>query len=197
MLFPTLCLVAGTGMAISLLLLLACSSFAVFKIIDVHQQYINEPVKKSQSQFQRNEAVYASFTLATTLWCTLLIIYHIWSITRRSIQAEGMKGAYRHIIEVLVESSVLYSISLVVFIAFFATDNGLAYYSDSIVTIARVCISYFLFKLTYLKHFTCRALLQHFFLNVLLLVMPAQMMLKRKASHHPFTLNHIQVTRLN
>ncbi|KAK0224646.1 hypothetical protein EDD85DRAFT_737437, partial [Armillaria nabsnona] len=83
-----------------------------------------------------NEVLFASFMLASTLWCTLLIVYRIWSITRRSIQVENKKRAYCHIIEVVIESSALYSISLIVYIASYAsTNNGVAYYFDLITAI--------------------------------------------------------------
>ncbi len=126
-------------------------SFIAFKIIDVYRRYTSELSDKTVSQLTRNMLFYTSFMLVTTLWCTLLIIYRIWSITRRSMQAEGNNRIYHHIIEALVESSVLYSISLILSIASYAIDNGMAYYSDPIATIARVCISHFSFKLTCTK----------------------------------------------
>ncbi|SJL10881.1 uncharacterized protein ARMOST_14276 [Armillaria ostoyae] len=62
-----------------------------------------------------------SFTLATTLLCTLLIIYRIVTV------AGGKHGAglrsYRGVVEVIVESAALYSVSTVVYMAFVARDE--------------------------------------------------------------------------
>ncbi|PBK76321.1 hypothetical protein ARMSODRAFT_876040, partial [Armillaria solidipes] len=122
-LFPTLCLAASTGMII-------CLSFSF--------------LHGNGAEAERNEVLFASFMLTVTLWCTLLIIYRIWSVTRRSIQVESKKRAYRYIIEVVVESSALYSISLIVYIASYAsTNNGMAYYFDIITAITKVSVCHF------------------------------------------------------
>ncbi|KAK0480777.1 hypothetical protein IW261DRAFT_1474557 [Armillaria novae-zelandiae] len=55
---------------------------------------------------------------ATTIWCTLFIIHRILTITRSRQRAEGQLGAFHCFIEALVESSALYSISLILFLAF-------------------------------------------------------------------------------
>lgn len=119
----------------------------MFKIIYIYQQYTIADSDHSITQSERDSALYASFMLAATLWCTLLIIYRIWSITRRSIQIEDKKGAYHHIIEALVESSALYSTSLILYIAFYATNSEMVYYSDVVTAISRVCIFDFIFQL--------------------------------------------------
>ncbi|KAK0445596.1 uncharacterized protein EV420DRAFT_919928 [Desarmillaria tabescens] len=62
-----------------------------------------------------------SFTLATTLLCTLLIIYRIVTV------AGGKHGAglrsYRGVVEVIVESAALYSASTIVYMAFVARNE--------------------------------------------------------------------------
>ncbi len=84
--------------------------------------------------------LYISFNLATTLSCTLLIIYRIVAIAGVRHGAVGRLGVYRHFIEVLVESSALYSISLVLELAFIIHDGHLrSYYFDVITGIAKVC----------------------------------------------------------
>ncbi|PBK93687.1 hypothetical protein ARMGADRAFT_1030267 [Armillaria gallica] len=57
----------------------------------------------------RNPVLYAAFSLATTLWCTLLIIYRILSVGWENSEAGGGVRPYWHLIEILVESSTLYS----------------------------------------------------------------------------------------
>ncbi|KAK0494396.1 hypothetical protein EDD18DRAFT_1176735 [Armillaria luteobubalina] len=62
-----------------------------------------------------------SLTLTTTLLCTLLIIYRIVTV------AGGKHGAglrsYRGVVEIIVESAALYSVSTVVYMAFVARDE--------------------------------------------------------------------------
>ncbi|SJL13682.1 uncharacterized protein ARMOST_17130 [Armillaria ostoyae] len=74
----------------------------------------------------------SSFALATTLWCTLLIIYRIVDTVARS-----RLGAYYHVIEILVESSALYAISLILFVAFYARNDATMYYFDVLSAITR------------------------------------------------------------
>ncbi len=85
--------------------------------------------------------LYAAFILITTLWCTLLIIFRILTVGRASRASNGAGSAlqaYRHIIEVLVESSAPYSVALVLYVVFFARNDWAAYYLDSLSAIIRV-----------------------------------------------------------
>ncbi|KAK0209169.1 hypothetical protein DFS33DRAFT_1451888 [Desarmillaria ectypa] len=85
-----------------------------------------------------NLILYASFTLATTLWCTFLIIYRILSVGWTNSGARGRFRAYRHIIEVLVESSALYSICLILYMACSASNGDWGIdYLDILAAIAR------------------------------------------------------------
>ncbi|KAK0219648.1 hypothetical protein EDD85DRAFT_334900 [Armillaria nabsnona] len=70
--------------------------------------------------------------LASTLWCTSLIIYHIVIVARA-----GGLGDYHHVLEVLVESSALYSISLILCIAFLARNDIPLIYFDTLAVVAR------------------------------------------------------------
>ncbi len=74
--------------------------------------------------------------------------------------------AYRHTLEVLVESSALYSISLILYIALDAQNSPVFSYFDSLAAFARVCII-FLFLSLHSHHFFCRELLQPSSLDVL------------------------------
>ncbi len=82
--------------------------------------------------------LYISFVLATTLWCTLLIIYRILTVTGVRPGADGRLRVYHRFIAVLVESSALYSMSLIVFLAFIIRDGYGLFYLDSIAGIAKV-----------------------------------------------------------
>ncbi|KAK0479668.1 hypothetical protein IW261DRAFT_1419749 [Armillaria novae-zelandiae] len=81
--------------------------------------------------------LYSSFTLASTLWCTLFIIYRIVTVARSAGAAGGGLSAYRHVIEVLVESSALYSISSILFVGFYARNDATMYYFDVLSAITR------------------------------------------------------------
>ncbi len=62
--------------------------------------------------------LYLSFILATTIWCTNLIIYCILTVGQANNGTGSRTGVYRHVIEVLVESSALYSFVLILDMAF-------------------------------------------------------------------------------
>ncbi|KAK0433381.1 uncharacterized protein EV420DRAFT_548470 [Desarmillaria tabescens] len=125
-LLPILCLISATGKVSDLVYFFHISNFCVVsKIFDVHHVYFNA----TDSVFLM---VYLSSTLATTLWCTMFIIFRILTVTgvRRGCGAGGRLRAYYCFLEVLVESSALYSIALVLFLAFFIHNDFGQYYLD-------------------------------------------------------------------
>ncbi len=81
--------------------------------------------------------VYISFNLATTLSCTLLIIYRIVAVAGVRRGAEGRLRSYHHFIEVLIESSALYSISLILDLVFTVRGDFGLYYLDNIASIMK------------------------------------------------------------
>ncbi len=84
-------------------------------------------------------SVYAGLTLATTLLCTLLMIYRILAVARVTDGGGNGSRAYRHVIEVFVESSALYAVSLIVYVACIARGNVGLTYLDPIAGFTRVC----------------------------------------------------------
>ncbi|KAK0502756.1 hypothetical protein EDD18DRAFT_1134972 [Armillaria luteobubalina] len=80
--------------------------------------------------------IYISLILATTLLCTLLIVYRILSIEWAKPKPAGTRkyslGAYRNVIEIIVESAALYSIMLIVYIIFTFQDEVGSEYLDPI-----------------------------------------------------------------
>ncbi|KAK0466017.1 uncharacterized protein EV420DRAFT_806843 [Desarmillaria tabescens] len=108
-LFPTLCLVSGI----------------VFKSIDMYMVFTD-----GNTLHLLYRVLYASFSLVTTAWCTLGIVYRILSVS-------GNLGAYRRTIEILVESSTFYSVALILYVALFAHNDWGACYLDSVATVAR------------------------------------------------------------
>ncbi|KAK0224677.1 hypothetical protein EDD85DRAFT_1027786 [Armillaria nabsnona] len=122
-------MVWGRRWSITILPALCLVSATVFKIIYIHRQLTHGTIDDLLTP-----VLYASFSLATTLWCTLLIIYRVWTVGRTN---ERGLGAYRHVVEVLIESSALYSASLILFVAFFAHNDWAANYLDPVTGIAR------------------------------------------------------------
>ncbi len=80
--------------------------------------------------------IYAFLTLATTLTCALLIIYRIVR------HAPGM-SASRKIVEMLIESSAMYSISLIIYLALVSKNSEVSYYADNITSYVRVSLHRF------------------------------------------------------
>ncbi len=116
--------------------LFICPTFSVVsKIIEVYQD-----VFRGYSELV--SVLYISSILTTTLWCTLLIVYRILAVAGVRHGAEGRMRVYHRFVEVLVESSALYSIALVLDLAFANADGDFAvyssYYFDVIAGIAKV-----------------------------------------------------------
>ncbi|KAK0234228.1 hypothetical protein IW262DRAFT_140234 [Armillaria fumosa] len=107
-------------------------SAMVFKVIGMYKQYTT-PGESDAFDFM----LYSSFVLATTLWCTLLIIYRIIATVRTGGASEGGLRAYRRVIVILVESYALYSISLIFYMAFYICGNVALNYFDTLAAIFR------------------------------------------------------------
>ncbi|KAK0490465.1 hypothetical protein IW261DRAFT_14659 [Armillaria novae-zelandiae] len=75
--------------------------------------------------------LYLSFTLATTVLTTLLILYRIIRVANSPYRI-GHRS-YRRVIEILVESAALYSISVIVYMGLVASNDQSAYYADAIM----------------------------------------------------------------
>ncbi|KAK0446397.1 uncharacterized protein EV420DRAFT_1648074 [Desarmillaria tabescens] len=124
-------MVWGQHWLIVLLPILSLISATVSKIIDVYHQYFSENYSVLFL------TLYASFILVTTLWCTLLIIFRILAVTGVRRSAGSRLRVYYSFIEVLVESSALYSIALILYLAFFLCDDFEYLYFDAIAGIAK------------------------------------------------------------
>ncbi|SJL10513.1 uncharacterized protein ARMOST_13899 [Armillaria ostoyae] len=81
--------------------------------------------------------LYLAFTLATTLWCTLMIIFRILSVGRASTGSGTPTRVYRHVIEILVESSALYAIFLLLEMVLVACKDAADYYMGVMAAFAR------------------------------------------------------------
>ncbi|KAK0221208.1 hypothetical protein EDD85DRAFT_941590 [Armillaria nabsnona] len=70
--------------------------------------------------------LYSSLILATLLWCTILIVYRILRVGGTA----GTMGVYRRVIEMLVESALLYSAVIVILLVFEVRNQGAAAYVE-------------------------------------------------------------------
>ncbi|SJL18483.1 uncharacterized protein ARMOST_22072 [Armillaria ostoyae] len=137
-LIPILSLITATGKVTNFMMF--SSPFSVYptfcvvsKIFEVYRDYINE----FNTAAEILVPLYTAFILATTLWCTVLIIYRILTVTGVRYGAGSRLRVYHRFIEVLVESSALYSISLIVFLAVTICNNFGLVYLDVIAGIAK------------------------------------------------------------
>ncbi|KAK0183712.1 hypothetical protein F5146DRAFT_620543 [Armillaria mellea] len=123
----------GRRWHVVLLPIFSLISAIVSKAVTVYYGYVHVSTLVDVSL-----TLYVSFVLVTTLSCTLLIIYRIVAVVGVRRVAVGRLRVYRRLIEVLVESSTLYSISLILILAFINnSDVGWYYYIDAIAGIAK------------------------------------------------------------
>ncbi|KAK0483065.1 hypothetical protein EDD18DRAFT_753446 [Armillaria luteobubalina] len=120
----------GRRWIVVLLPILSLISATVSKIIEIRQEYFGILSTVFVTLF-------FSSTLVTTLWCTALIIIRILIVTGVRQEAGGRVRVYRRFIEVLVESSAIYSIAQVFFLAFFLCNIFGWYYADAIAGAAK------------------------------------------------------------
>ncbi|SJK98315.1 uncharacterized protein ARMOST_01580 [Armillaria ostoyae] len=123
-------MVWGRRWLVVLLPTLSLISATASKIIQLSHYYSNTSTEVFLT-------LYITFVLGTTLWCTLLIIYRILTVAGVNRGAYGRLRAYQHFIEALVESSALYSISLIVYLALLIRADFGLYYLDVIASIAK------------------------------------------------------------
>ncbi|KAK0185854.1 hypothetical protein F5146DRAFT_1143371 [Armillaria mellea] len=125
-------IVWGRQWVIIILPILFLLSSIAFEIVGEYQDFT------FSNSYTFNFVLYATFPLATTLWCTVLIVYRIITVSRAGGKAMGGGvRAYLRLIEVLVESSALYSICLLLYVGFYATDSWMGPYFDILAGSAR------------------------------------------------------------
>lgn len=105
-------------------------------IHDVFEDVFNEPTYGNEGIWL---ILYLSFIMATTILCTLLITYRIVTVTRGGM---GSIQSYRGVIEIIVESALIHSITLLVYVILIARESTAASYIDRIADLARVCLMF-------------------------------------------------------
>ncbi|KAK0481136.1 hypothetical protein EDD18DRAFT_1113130 [Armillaria luteobubalina] len=95
------------------------------------------PLVSPQAFLLENEVnwalLYASLMMATVLWCTILIIYRILRVGG----ASGRIHVFQRVIEILVESALLYSAVMVILLVFEARNEIAAYYIEVLAVAMR------------------------------------------------------------
>ncbi|KAK0201362.1 hypothetical protein DFS33DRAFT_1346593 [Desarmillaria ectypa] len=116
---PTLCAVAGT----------------IAKSMQIRSVFINTTSNIGNTGGFAADInwplIYISLTLATTLLCTLLIVYRIVRLASRV-------SSYGRIVEIVIESSAMYSLALIVYLALVARNLQSSYYADIIMAYVKV-----------------------------------------------------------
>ncbi len=82
--------------------------------------------------------IYISCVIATTLWCTILIVLRILIVIRAQRGEGGSLGEYRHVIELLIESSALHSVTLIIYVALEGSSNWASDYFNTLAAITTV-----------------------------------------------------------
>ncbi|KAK0244839.1 hypothetical protein EDD85DRAFT_979891 [Armillaria nabsnona] len=75
--------------------------------------------------------IYILLTLTATVLCTVLIVYRIVHFTHRLL-------LFRSIISALIESSAIYTLALILYLALVARNMTAAYYTDTFAAYVRV-----------------------------------------------------------
>ncbi|KAK0244108.1 hypothetical protein EDD85DRAFT_1017852 [Armillaria nabsnona] len=126
-------MVWGQRWLIVLLPILSLIAATVSKIIEIHDEYFNTLRPQLVPL-----TLYLSSILATTLWCTVFIIFRILTVTGvRRARAGGRLRVFHRFIAVLVESSALYSIASIIYLVLFVRDDFGKYYFDVIAAVAK------------------------------------------------------------
>ncbi|KAK0219946.1 hypothetical protein IW262DRAFT_1461099 [Armillaria fumosa] len=111
---------------IVILPILLLASAVGLKCFDTYKFYLGQDYVPSM-------VLFSSLVLATTLWCTILIIFRISTVANRG---SGLH-AYRPVIEVFVESSALYSASVILYLVFRAMESPRFLCMDSLMAAMR------------------------------------------------------------
>ncbi|KAK0488509.1 hypothetical protein IW261DRAFT_1439797 [Armillaria novae-zelandiae] len=116
---------------IPILLFLGQAVFGCFALhVDLYETFNLGPTpEKSKVSWT---TMYLSFSLGTTLLCTTLIIYRIVTVRRFPGGISAAARTYRGIVEILVVSALLYSVTLIIFIILISRGGATSVYSQII-----------------------------------------------------------------
>ncbi|KAK0194502.1 hypothetical protein F5146DRAFT_1036156 [Armillaria mellea] len=128
-------MVWGKRRPVVVLPILFLISGTVFKTVMAYEQSVDQAV--ADALYSLLLVLYLAFILATTLWCTLMIIFRIFSVGRASTGSGRPFKVYRPVIENLVGSSAFYAIFLLLDMVFVACQSTAYRYMDTTGAFAR------------------------------------------------------------
>ncbi len=114
-------------------------------------------------EYSQLAVLYSSLILATLLWCTILIVYRILRVGG----AAGRMHVYQRLIEMLVESALLYSAVIIVVLVFEVRNEVTAGYVQELAIAMRVRLVHFHFYLCHKYNVSSRASRLQFWLAAL------------------------------
>jgi len=88
---------------------------------------------KITGRFIDTRTPYLALSLASILYVTLAITYRIWSLTSKNASVRESGFTYSNVIQAVVESALLYSVSLVIMFPLIVRKNPLYRYMQDIV----------------------------------------------------------------
>ncbi len=135
--------------------------------------------------------LYSSLIIAILLWCTILIIYHVWRVGGTA----GRIHVYQRVIEMLVESTSLYSVVIVVLVVFEARNEVAGVCIEDLAIAMRVRLLCFNFLLSNRNCVFSRESYLQFWLVVLQQGMHAQTTPGPKVRCRHFSSQLVQATR--
>ena len=87
---------------------------SIANIVKISEDHLNPAIYRSGTalQIQTTMAIFSAFTL--TLITTLLILYRIIAMTRRTNLPRQMRNTYKDIIDMIIQSAALYCVVLLI-----------------------------------------------------------------------------------
>ncbi|KAK0439116.1 hypothetical protein EV421DRAFT_1906128 [Armillaria borealis] len=122
----------GRRWIIILIPILCTIAEGVFKLLELYYENVQVDSVDDETPLGSRlnwTLIYVSCTLATTLLCTLLIVYRILTVGGAKHGGAGTQ-AYRGVVEVIIESASLYTVSLIIDMILTARKSSGGGYSD-------------------------------------------------------------------
>ncbi|PBK61093.1 hypothetical protein ARMSODRAFT_981822 [Armillaria solidipes] len=112
------------------IVILPCIFIAAFCL----EQFLTLPTDLEGKRYYMNwRMLYFIMALPTTIICTTLIVYRLARANRTGNSLNFRTNLYYQVIEIVVESSMLYVVALVVSIPFFATNDPYSAYPQAVL----------------------------------------------------------------
>ncbi len=129
-LIPMVCTVASIGEFSSLTMFRLALRISVMKGIQIFNASRNLGINHFTTDINWS-LVYILLTLSTTVMCTVAIVYRLLRY------APGI-SASRRLVEMLIESSSIYSLSLIIYLAIVSKNLESSFYADIVAAYCKV-----------------------------------------------------------